>query len=413
MKVAVIGGGWAGIAAAVELTAAGVDTTLFEAGRTLGGRARSVSIDGRTLDNGQHILLGAYRETLALMRRIGADPEQLLERHPLQVVDNAGFRLALPKWPAPLNVAWGLLAATGVGWREKLATAWWMQGIKARHFRLPHDLSVAEWLDTAGQNGALRRHLWEPLCLAALNIPAERASAQVFANVLRDSLGSAAAGRYRPAVTARRSWRPAARTGSPLAGRQGRDAAPRAPVAVLATLPHCAAVDGKLFDAVIVATAPQHAGKLWPALAADFGYEPIVTVYLQFEARTSLAFPLQKQSGKYGQWVVDRGKGLTRLRTQRPRRLGSACRSRVGRRTRRGTRAANAARLAQGHLRKARHLRLPARTSHAPITGHPTPRILRAGDYTWADYPGTLEGAVRSGRRAAHELLGKSYNRRS
>ncbi|MGA9962052.1 MAG: FAD-dependent oxidoreductase, partial [Azonexus sp.] len=191
MKVAVIGGGWAGIAAAVELTAAGVDTTLFEAGRTLGGRARSVSIDGRTLDNGQHILLGAYRETLALMRRIGVDPEQLLERHPLQVVDNAGFRLALPKWPAPLNVAWGLLAATGVGWREKLATAWWMQGIKARHFRLPHDLSVAEWLDTAGQNSALRHHLWEPLCLAALNIPAERASAQVFANVLRDSLGSA------------------------------------------------------------------------------------------------------------------------------------------------------------------------------------------------------------------------------
>ena len=136
MKVAVIGGGWAGIAAAVELTAAGVDTTLFEAGRVLGGRARSVVIDGRTLDNGQHILLGAYRDTLALMRQVGADPEQLLDRRPLEVVDQAGFQLALPKWPAPLNVAWGLLTATGVGWREKLATAWWMQGIKARRFRL-------------------------------------------------------------------------------------------------------------------------------------------------------------------------------------------------------------------------------------------------------------------------------------
>ena len=126
MKVAVIGGGWAGIAAAVELTAAGVDTTLFEAGRVPGGRARSVSIDGRKLDNGQHILLGAYRETLALMLQVGADPEQLLDRRPLQVVDETGFRLALPKWPAPLNVAWGLLTAKGVGWREKLATAWWM-----------------------------------------------------------------------------------------------------------------------------------------------------------------------------------------------------------------------------------------------------------------------------------------------
>ena len=191
MKVAVIGGGWAGIAAAVELTAAGIDTTLFEAGRVLGGRARSVTVDGRTLDNGQHILLGAYRETLDVMRQVGAEPDRLLDRHPLQVVDDAGFRLALPKWPAPLNVAWGLLSAHGVGWREKLATAWWMQGVKAQGFRLAADTTVSDWLDGAGQTGELRRHLWEPLCLAALNIPAGRASAQIFANILRDSLGSA------------------------------------------------------------------------------------------------------------------------------------------------------------------------------------------------------------------------------
>ena len=82
VKVAVIGGGWAGIAAAVELTAAGVNTTLFEAGRVLGGRARTITIDGRTLDNGQHILLGAYRDTLALMRRVGADPEQAARAPP-------------------------------------------------------------------------------------------------------------------------------------------------------------------------------------------------------------------------------------------------------------------------------------------------------------------------------------------
>jgi hypothetical protein len=93
-------------------------------------------IDGRTLDNGQHILLGAYREILDRdAPQVGADPDQLLDRRPLQVVDDAGFRLALPQWPAPLNVAWGLLTAQGVGWREKLATARWMQGVKARGFR--------------------------------------------------------------------------------------------------------------------------------------------------------------------------------------------------------------------------------------------------------------------------------------
>jgi predicted NAD/FAD-binding protein len=66
LKVAVIGGGWAGLTTAVELAAKGVDVTLFEAARQLGGRARGVEINGLYLDNGQHILIGAYRETLRL-----------------------------------------------------------------------------------------------------------------------------------------------------------------------------------------------------------------------------------------------------------------------------------------------------------------------------------------------------------
>jgi squalene-associated FAD-dependent desaturase len=409
VKVAVIGGGWAGIAAAVELTAAGVDTTLYEAGRILGGRARSVVIDGRTLDNGQHILLGAYRDTLALMRQVGADPDQLLDRRPLEVVDQAGFQLALPKWPAPLNVAWGLLTATGVGWREKLATAWWMQGIKARRFRLARDVTVADWLDAAGQTGTLRRHLWEPLCLAALNIPAERAAAQVFANVLRDSLGSArredtdlllprvGLDQLLPEPAAR--W--LAAKGATL--RLGRRVVSLAPTA------HDIAVDDEVHDAVIVATAPQHAGKLWAEMGITYDYEPIATVYLQFGAKTRLPFPLFKQSGKYGQWVVDRGNGLF------------AC-------------------VLSGHgdweaLAEAGLVRalVEELAQRAPLVWHKVicekratfacrpnlarpdwrtdhPRILRAGDYTWGDYPATLEGAVRSGRRAAHAVLGKSYN---
>ncbi len=409
MKVAVIGGGWAGIAATVELTAAGVATTLYEAGRALGGRARSVSIDSRTLDNGQHILLGAYRETLALLRQVGADPESALDRRPLQVVDPGVFRLALPRWPAPLNVAWGLLAADGVGWREKLATAWWMQGIKARGFRLPRDLSVAEWLDAAGQTGTLRRHLWEPLCLAALNIPAERASAQVFANVLRDSLGSAQRedtdlllprvdlGAVLPEPAAR--WLAAMGTALRLSHR----------VANLAPLRHGITVDGEIHDAVIVASAPQHAGKLWPALAADFNYEPIVTVYLQFAAKTSLAFPLQKQSGKYGQWVVDRGNGLLACVLSGHGDWESLAEAELV--------AALVAELALPtpptwhKVICERRATLACRPNLArPDHRTPDPRILRAGDYTWADYPATLEGAVRSGRRAAHALLRNGYN---
>ena len=111
-KTAIIGGGWAGLAAAVELVSAGVDVTLFEAAKQLGGRARRVEINGQALDNGQHILLGAYRDCLRLMRLVGADPERCFKRLPLAIEHPAlGFRLRLPRLPAPLHLAAGLLGA--------------------------------------------------------------------------------------------------------------------------------------------------------------------------------------------------------------------------------------------------------------------------------------------------------------
>ncbi len=194
MRIAIIGGGWAGIAAAVELVDRGAAVTLIEAGRALGGRARRAATPEGDLDNGQHILLGAYHHCLALMRRVGARPEEQLLRLPLRLADPRGFCLALPRLPAPLHLAWGLLTARGPGWMEKLRTALWMQRLKARRFRIEPDTSVSAWLDASGQTGVLRRHLWEPLCLAALNTPPARASAQIFAHVLRDSLASASPG---------------------------------------------------------------------------------------------------------------------------------------------------------------------------------------------------------------------------
>lgn len=404
MKVAVIGGGWAGIAAAVELTAGGADTTLFEAGRVLGGRAREIAIDGRRLDNGQHILLGAYRETLALMRRIGADPERLIARHPLQIIDNRGFRMALPHLPAPLNLAWGLLTASGVGLAEKLKTAWWMEQVKKCRFQLTKDCSVASWLDAAGQTGRLRRHLWEPLCLAALNTPAEYASAQLFANVLRDSLGS-------PRSEDTDLLLPRATLGELLPEPAGRWLASHGARLRMGT--RIERIDpgeenielaGEAFDAAILATAPQHAGKLWPELNLDFDYEPIATIYLQFGGIAQPAFPLFNRPGKYGQWVIDRGDGLLACilsghgnwEKLDDRTLADALRDEleipekpIWQKVIREKRATFSCRPGMA--------RPDYRTSH--------PHLLLAGDYTWAEYPGTLEGAVRSGRRAARHLL--------
>ncbi|MBS1158761.1 MAG: FAD-binding protein [Proteobacteria bacterium] len=405
MKVAVIGGGWAGIAAAVELTASGIATTLFEAGRVLGGRARSITVAGQALDNGQHILLGAYRDCLALMRRVGADPEQLLSRHPLRIIDNDGFGLALPHLPTPFNLAWGLLTARGISPGEKLQTALWMESLKKHYFRLAKDSTVSAWLDAAGQTGKLRHHLWEPLCLAALNTPAERASAQLFANVLRDSLGStrrqdtdlllprAPLGALLPEPAAH--WLAAKGACLRLGNRVTR----------LSPLADAIDVDGERFTAAILATAPQHAARLCSGLAVgNYDYEPIATVYLQFSPGTALAFPLINLIGHFGQWVVDRSQGLL------------AC-------------------ILSGHGdweklsddALARTLQEELKTRETPLwhkiirekraTFSARPGLLRAasdtahrslflaGDHTWSDYPATLEGAVRSGRHAARRLI--------
>lgn len=403
MRVAVIGGGWAGLAAAVELSTAGVETTLFEAGRVLGGRARGVEIDGQRLDNGQHILLGAYRDTLALMRRIGADPDELFDRRPLQVIDNTGFRLALPRLPAPLNVAWGLLTASRVGLGEKLRTALWMDGIKRRGFKLAGEMTVAQWLDDAGQTGALRRHLWEPLCLAALNTPAERASAQLFANVLRDSLGSSRRadtdlllsrvdlGRLLPDPASR--WLQAHGAQIHLGTRVGQ----------ITEAENGLTIDGESFAAAIIATAPQHVGALWPAAAIDFAYEPIATVYRKFGPKMKLPFPLSNHLGGHAQWVVDRGDGVL------------ACVLSGHGNWEKLDDAALAVTLdAELGLSESGGWHKVIREKRATFSARPglsrpdfktsNPRLALAGDYTWADYPATLEGAVRSGLRAARHI---------
>jgi len=101
-RLAIIGAGWAGLASAVHATLRGHTVALFEMAAAPGGRARSVFHDAEVLDNGQHILIGAYRETLALMRQVGVDPERVLHRQPLAMVDARGHGLALRPGPAPL-----------------------------------------------------------------------------------------------------------------------------------------------------------------------------------------------------------------------------------------------------------------------------------------------------------------------
>lgn len=193
MRLAIVGAGWAGLAAAVRAADQGHDVTVFEASHMLGGRARAVEspqLEHR-IDNGQHIMLGAYADTFALMDRLGLDLAGTLQRTPLALESaDGGFRLALPRLPAPWHLGGALLAARGLGARDKLALARIFRALQRNRWRVEAGTTVARWLRQHRQGARLQSLFWGPLCVAALNTPVEQACAQLFANVLRDSLGA-------------------------------------------------------------------------------------------------------------------------------------------------------------------------------------------------------------------------------
>ncbi|WP_338849349.1 hydroxysqualene dehydroxylase HpnE [Massilia sp. W12] len=205
--IAVIGAGWAGLAAAARLSLSGRQVHLYERSRSLGGRARSLELPeicATPLDNGQHILLGAYRHTLQLLQDCGVNQADAFLRLPLQFpypgFDQAdwkqrpfgsGMLFEAPAWPAPLHLLAALLKARGLNWEDKLALSRFSSTARWMDWDLQVDCSVTTLLERYAQTPNLYRLLWRPLCLAALNTPPEWASARVFLHVLRDSLGAA------------------------------------------------------------------------------------------------------------------------------------------------------------------------------------------------------------------------------
>lgn len=420
-RIAVVGGGWAGMAAAVTLSQGGAVPTVYEAAQTLGGRARRAVLDGIALDNGQHILVGAYRETLRILREIGVDPEAALLRMPLALEIAGRFRLRALRLPAPLHVAAGLLFAHGLAIADRLKIVRFMRAMRACRYRLAEDVPVPDLLAAHRQLGAPTELLWEPLCVAALNTPLAAASAQVFLNVLRDSLGADRAASdlllprtdlsgLLPEPAARHVE---ARGGRVLLGQRVNTLSPT--------------VDGleigsEKYGAVILACAPQHAAQLLEAsglvpetrsILERLTFEPIYTCYLQYDAEVSLPHPMLGLREGLLQWAFDRGA------LGGPRGLIAAVVSARGEHEE----------LLHGAFAETAHRELsrvvpdlPAPTWSRVIAerratfscvprlarpGHATgvARLFLAGDYTASDYPATLEGAVRSGVAAARLAL--------
>ena len=412
--VAVVGGGWAGLATAIEATRLGHEVTIFEMAPQLGGRARGVEVDGLMLDNGQHILIGAYTATLALMRALGVDVNSALLRTPLRFTSPDGSGLQLEAGAPIVAFARAVLGQRRWTLGERIALLRAAGGWAWRRFRCDDALTVAQL--TAHLPAAIRDQLIDPLCVAALNTPASEASARVFLRVLKDALfsGAGSADLLLPRVSL-----------SELLPHAAQHALKQAQVRLQTRVGALRAqddrwlVDDQAFDRVVLAATPTESARLaaeiapaWASRAATLRYEPIVTVYLQCDG-TRLPQPmlaLHCDARSPAQFVFDRGQlggpdGLLAF-------VISGAQAWVDQ----GLEASTQATLAQARTALAAHLRAPLRVVHTIAEKratfrctpglqrpamHVAPGLFAAGDHVDGPYPATLEGAVRSGLQAA------------
>jgi hydroxysqualene dehydroxylase len=418
-KIAVIGGGWAGLAAAVEAVRRGHAVTLFDMAPQLGGRARSVETAEQMLDNGQHILIGAYVDALALLRTVGVDTDRALLRTPLRITQPDGTGLQLNAGLPIAAFARAVLRQRGWRLAERLALLRAAAGWAWRGFRCEPLLTVA--VLTAHLPARVRDELIDPLCVAALNTPAHEASAAVFLRVLKDALftGPGSADLLLPRVglsellaAPAQGW--LARAGAELKLQQR--------VTSLAAVNAGWSVNSHAFDGVVLATSATEAARLtqtmapdWSRAAAALRFEPIVTVYLHAPG-TRLPEPmlaLRSSAAAPAQFVFDRGQ------LGGPEGLLAFVISGAQPWVERGAEATQQATMSQAVTALGPHLRAPLRHVQTLIEKratfrctpalqrpamHIAPGLMAAGDYVSGPYPATLEGAVRSGLQAAASL---------
>jgi hydroxysqualene dehydroxylase len=416
-QISIIGGGWAGLAAAVAACEAGHRVSLYEASSSLGGRARSLAntVNELPLDNGQHILIGAYSATLGLVQRVGLDPSTLMLRMPLDVrfADQRG--IALPHWPAPWHALWGILHASGWSAHDKWSllkacVAWQING-----FTCPPTWTVTELIHHHNVRERVVVELIEPLCLSALNTPMAQASAAVFLRVLHDALmgGPGSSDLLIPKVDLHQLLPQACETWLSARGAKVH-------------LSHRISADdlqSKAFTpspqhTVILATPAWEAARLsaqlnptWSARAQALSHLAIATVYVRcndvdFKGLSRPMVALHSQTDRPAQFVF--------CRTQLTQQTGvlacviSACN------TERAFLEKQVVQQLQEqlglHSMEVLQTVVEKRAAFActPHLQRPVravaPHVWACGDYVAGPYPATLEGAVRSGLQVVAQL---------
>ncbi len=444
--VIVIGAGFAGLSAAVRLTKRGARVLVLEARSRLGGRATAFRDreTGELVDNGQHVLLGCYVETLAFLADIGAMDNVAVQRHlSVTMIDREGrpSRLVCPMLPSPLHLLGGVFDWDALGWRDRFSVLQMAGPLsRARQALKPGATVIAAspgetveaWLVRNGQTARIREMLWEPLALAALNQPITEAAAPPFARVLAEMFGPDpnAAALVLPARPLHEMYAEPARAYIEARGgevRTGASATVRldgarlavetaaerwTPAAVISAVPWFA-LDGLVSGD----TSPVHEIIKRANLMAS---SPIVTVNLWFD-RVVLPgdVPFVGLPGRDMQWVFDKRQVFGETASHLS--LVSSGASPLVAKTNAELVSAALKELsdAMPDIREARLVRStvirepratfslapgqPAR----PQPATPVPGLFLAGDWIDTGLPATIESAVRAGHRAA-DLCSKS-----
>jgi hydroxysqualene dehydroxylase len=418
MRAVVVGGGLAGITAALELADAGASVTLHEARSRLGGATFSVEREGLWLDNGQHVFLRCCTEYLRLLRRLGVEDDVVLQpRLLIPVLEPGGRRADLERigLPAPFHLARAILAYRFLTLRERLRVlpaALALRGVDLADPSLD-ERTFGDWLAEHGQSENAVAALWNLITLPAVNMPADEASLALGAKVFKTGLlerADAADIGYAAVPLQRLHGDAAARA----LGAAGVEVKPRSRVSSL---------DGLAADAIIVAVPHTEAADLLPpgAVEADIrqlGASPIVNAHVVYDRRvTDLAFAAGYRSPV--QFVFDRTRSSGLERGQLLAVSISGARG-YERRSMEDLRAElepalaalfPAAREAQVERffitrePEATFLGAPGTERLRPGARTGMPGIFVAGAWTDTGWPATMEGAVRSGRAAAEAAL--------
>ncbi len=435
-SVVIIGGGWAGLAAAVKLTQKGHTVTLLESARQAGGRARRVAFANSTVDNGQHLLIGAYHTILELLNDIGMDVQQSLLRQPLNLTMHSlhgeALRLKTPPLPAPLHLLFALLSARGLRIPDRLSALRFGYALFRGKLFPATDISVAELLQQQKQTDRLIQAFWQPLCLAIMNTPLQEASATIFLRVLSDAFLK----QRRDADLLFPHQDLGALFPEPAMHyieQQGGHVhlGMRVSALKIENSEICGVYLNNRFipaQQLLLATSVRASLALIQgqkdlaslhANLAQFHFQPVTTIYLQYPPEVQLSQPMQGLIDGYAEWIFDRrhcgqpGMISVVISSRGPHMEES--KEQLGARI--------AAELAQlfPHWPAAR-AQFVIREKRATFSSRVNINRLRpenrtsvkglwlAGDYTNNGYPATLEGAVRSGVQCAaliHSEIGQ------